>query len=259
MKSFTTLGKKLLQPSASTFQNRFFSHFSSPPVQLIRESAAAEQIKKLMAQKEQQTQVLQRKYPLMLSRVFNREVVYALRTETPTEMIATGGLIPSGGTHTPLSWSIDSGNNTGFVCFSLLPEVSVIFREKKLTASNKRSYIYAFPLDGLFWLPGGPWRQVCSPGGFPIPSWWRAREVLDVSDSQVQMGPVIGQGEPLPHSCQRFERYLRNTLYAPILLNRADEDYPEIYEIIDTPETELFQKQVAEHYQKKSAFTKRPT
>jgi hypothetical protein len=258
MKSFTTIGKQLLTPSISTFQNRFFSYFTSRPVHCIKERAPPEQIKKLMAQKEQQTHHLQKKYPLMLSRVFNREVVYALRMEPPAELIATGGIIPSNGTNTPLSWSIDSGNNTGFVCFSLLPEVAAIFREKKLTASNRRSYIYAFPLDGLFWLPGGPWRQVCSPGAFPIPSWWRAREVLDVNNDHIQMGPLIGQGEAEPHSCQRFESYLRNRVTAPILLNKGDEDYPEIYEIIDTPETELFQKQVMEHYQKKSAFTARP-
>jgi hypothetical protein len=259
MKSFTTLGKKLLPPSASSFQNRFFSHFASPLMHLMTETASAGQMKKLMAYKEQQERYLQTKYPLMLSRVFNKEIVYSLRMETPAEMIAGGGLRPSGGAEAALSWSIDSGNNTGFICFSLLPEVAVIFRERKSTTSNRRNYIYAFPMDGLFWLPGGPWRQVCSPGAFPVPSWWRAREVLDVNNNRVQLGPLIGQGQPHPHSCERFESYLRNTVRAPLLLNKGDEDYPEIYEITDTPETELFQKQVAEHYQKKSVCIARPT
>jgi hypothetical protein len=258
MKSFITPGKQLLQTSASTFQNRFFSGFAPSPVRIMTEQPLAEKIRQLTAFKEQQERYLQRKYPHMLKCTFHQEIVYSLRTETPKEIIANGGLTTSSSILADIMWSIDSGNNAGMVCFSLLPEVSAIFRAKKLTASNS-SYLYAFPLNGTFWLPGGPWRQVCSPGAFPITPWWRAREVRDVNDNRVELGPLMGQGEPHPHTCQRFESYLRNTLQAPILLNVADEDYPEIYEIIDTPETALFQKQVMEHYQKKSTFTARPT
>jgi hypothetical protein len=251
MRSFS-VGKTLWQTHAATYQQRLFSSVSAS-VEFVTQQASEKSRRELVAHHQQQQLILQQKYPTMLSHVFHHEIAYSLRTESPEEMLTRGGLLASGSFKTNLDWSPDSGNNNGFICLSLLPGLTTIFMEKKLTANNSRAYIYAFPLSGLFWLPGGPWRQVCSPGALPTPLWWRAREVVDIENGKIKLGKTVGQGNTHPTPCERFKSYLENSLQKPLLLNVADEDYPEIYEIEDTPETAIFQERVKEHYQQKKS------
>jgi hypothetical protein len=138
-----------------------------------------------------------------------------------------------------------------FLCCLKLPP---FLRKKKYL--RRIAYMYAFPLTGLFWLPGGPWRQICSPGAFPLPEWWRARKVLDVEHQTIDLGKTTGQGNAPANSCESFKSYMENTVRIPLLLNVADEDYPEVYDITDTAESAKFQQQVAEYYKQKK--THRP-
>lgn len=195
------------------------------------------------------------KYPHLKLQGFSGKIAYVLRDETPKEMVKTGGFLA----HEKSFWlsNTGSGDNSGSVCFSLLPEITSLF-----VREGKPAYIYAFPLHGDFLLPGGPWRQIISPGAFPLTSAWRAREVLGfVSErrlhpvAKVKLGPVEGEGIwPESSDDSRLADYLNekeHRLIKPTALLTSD-DHPQEYEIVDTVESENFQREVTEHYEQQS-------
>lgn len=200
------------------------------------------------------------KYPYIMQKQFNGQVVYCLRGESPEELGKAGALYP----FVKDLWlsNTSSGDNTGSVCFSLLPEVPTIFYPSTISKSrNKEAYLYAFPLHGPFLLPGGPWRQIISPGVFPLPYAWRARKMLGVEpDKQVpgvdrvKLGPLQGEGVfAQTPSCHRFLAYLNtkeDLLIKPAEL-RGSEDHPQEFDISDTELTERFQDEIEAHYRSK--------
>ena len=251
MRSFMHLCTSQLPSTMPASLPRFFSSRIITPVNYLKTEANTGKIQELALRKTEQERELQQlisqqQLSPMLSERFQNKVVYTLQTDSPATLLAKGGLTAGSSS---LMWTPENGNNHGFVCFSLLPEITTIFREKQLTIDKRDCYIYAFPLSGLFWLPGGPWRQVCSPGAFPLPAWWRARKVIDIKNGKVALGEIVGQNDPQENiQCVSFTKFMQNRLRKPLLLNVADEDYPEIYDIIDTPASAAFQHKITQHY-----------
>lgn len=213
----------------SFFQNRQLS--SQPDVSLAEVSGRA--FIKMRAS-----------YPRLMTKQFNGKVAYTAQVVKPADMVQQGGFRARG-----LLWcsNTGSGDNDGSICFSLLPEVAVLFA----TIKKGPVYLYAFPLHGQFMLPGGPWRQVIAPGAFVLPAWWQARQVtgIDYVSNAVKLGPLSGnrQIEKGVVRGERHESFLSDQLTLPECADEVEDMVPH-YEIQDTDLTREFQEAVKAHY-----------
>jgi hypothetical protein len=208
-------------------------------------------IQRLREHKEMMLQAMRGKYPHLMSIIFKGKIAYRLTGVSPEEMLETGGL-PAGKDVSSL-WVNQSGarGNAGSVCFSLLPDITTLFVGNVTTP--KKPYLYAFPMTGEFIATGGVWRQIISPGAFPMPKWWLARELLEIADdNRVVLGPVIGQtGEACVDIGERFYDFYENRLLKPNKVQRSDDTCdPEEYDIYDTSWTKNFQDFVHAHYER---------
>jgi hypothetical protein len=209
--------------------------------------------------KQEALHAMQQKYPGLLLKKFNQQIAYTLRPESPSELLHTGGLLAA--SHDLWLSNTGSGKNTGSVCFSLLPEITTIFlafAQSKSKSKTRETYLYAFLLTGEFILPGGPWRQIISPGAFPLPPVWRARQFLGLDftaqrppSSCIRLGSLSGEGELSADNNPRLASYLNtkeHLLIQPRELS-LHADFPPEYDIQDTPESAEFQQKVEEHYE----------
>jgi hypothetical protein len=216
--------------------------------------------------KESSLKAMVDKYPKIMQCHFDGLIAYCLRGETPEELRRAGALYP----WVKELWlsNTGSGDNTGSVCFSLLPEVTTLFTSSASSKGGQRQpYLYAFPLHGNFLVPGGRWRQIISPGAFPLPAVWRARQLLGVESDKiilgrerVKLGPLTGAGEFKAGSCPRFLAYLNEAehlLIKPQELPGSD-DFPQEFDIEDSESTEAFQSKVEAYYQAAKAQTEEP-
>jgi len=207
-----------------------------------------EKIISLQNIKQSRLATMRVQYPHILVSKMNGNIAYMLRSEPPDQIISQGGFVA----HANIWFSnTGSGDSRGTICFSLLPEVTTIFLTNRVDLKAKKSaYIYACLLDGEFVFPGGKWRQVMSPGAFPLPNFWRVREVVNIKDDQVALGPVFGHGHSKPGiQGERYTDYMSNHLRIPKQID-VGEDFPYEYDIQDTEMTALFQKDVSEYYQR---------
>lgn len=211
------------------------------------------------------TQTMKQRYPGILSKQFNGDLfAFTLRHESPAEVMEAGGLYPNIKT---LSLSnTGSGENTGAVCFSLLPEVAAIFYPYTSQRSNTRQvFLYAFQLTGEFLLPGGQWRQIISPGACPLPQLWRARAMFRIdNNSRIHLGPIQGEGllsQDHPANASRhladFLHQTQNRLILPKNITLG-EDAPAIYDIQDSDMSAQFQEEVEKHYETKPISSCKP-
>lgn len=211
-------------------------------------------IKKLHAHKKQTMQVMQQLYPHLLQRAFSGKIVYTLQAIAPEVMIDRGGFKVRNDCRPWLSDS-GSGDNKGCICFSLLPEVSLIFMSN--IPPNQKAYLYVFPLQGHFFLPGGNWRQIISPGAFPLTPWWIAREVVEVRGREVRLGTMVGHmGEAALIPGERFHHFKENILFKP---RQYEGEASTHFDIVDTPYTAHFQAEVKAHYTKASPICSPPS
>ncbi len=205
--------------------------------------------------KNETLHALLQKYPHLKMQKFSGEIVYVLRGESPEEAVKAGGFLP----RNKSLWvaSNGSGNSTGSICFSFLPEVAALFHASVVGKSpNKKAYLYAVPLHGVFVMPGGPWRQVLSPGAFPLPLSFRARELLGDCQNpdsptvdRLRLGPLIGEGE-LTGPCPSFRDFM-NTSEASLIKPKefpTSDDVPQEFDIIDTEISARFQQETEEYY-----------
>ncbi len=213
--------------------------FTETPLQ-----SSPEDVQELAAYNKEKTAELKRKYPYVLSRHFNGEMVYTHRNIAPEEWIERGGFkqIPE------LHYQINTGNSEGSVCMTVGGAgIAGIFTRDNY---HQRHFIYAFPLHGEYILPGSQWREVIAPGALAKPSFWLAREILDLNNNgRIELGPLVGQRGKLAvipgYSFHEFchERFI--TMPKKI---DCGEDFPYEYLIEDKPDVVEFQKMVTKHY-----------
>lgn len=222
--------------------------FASHP-QSTMTSSCPNKIAQAKEKNLQAAQLLQLKYPHVLS-YYNEtgKIAYAVRGESPEEFIAAGGF------HSRSDiWFANNGNgmNKGNVCFSLLPEVTILFLSHALHVSKqKKAFLYAVALHGNLFLAGGRFCQIISPGAFAVPTFWAAREVLGVnSEDQIQLSHMITSSDKIPENLDgvRFQEFCDNKLYKPAVISLGD-DYDPIYNIEHTAETMKLQERVRIHY-----------
>lgn len=216
----------------------------------VHSRSTSQGIKALTVLKNVKMNLMQTKYPHIMEEIFHGKVVYTLQSVPPEKMIQDGGL--RAGEDLWFS-NTGSGKNSGSICFSLLPEITTLFFSSlKNGTTPHRAYLYAFPLIGSFLLPGSKWREVISPGAFPLPPWWVVRELKEIRhESQVLLGPLKGvpncQGPYIRG--EHFDKYCHNRLISPPALDYG-EDHPLEYNFtaIDTPFSAHFQQKVNKHY-----------
>jgi hypothetical protein len=189
---------------------------------------------------------MEQKYPHVLEQVFHGKMVYTLQSMPPEELIKSGGI-----KSTNELWlsNTHSGDNKGSICFSVLPEITTIFSKNYTNTARKKLYMYAFPLFGNFLIPGGMWRQIISPGAFPLPSFWLCREFIGVDHQhKVMLGPLHVYNERVNYiPGEKCSNYIENNLIAPIEKTLGG-DSPLEFEIKDTAYSAAFQMVVKNHY-----------
>lgn len=206
-------------------------------------------VNKLTHYKEQMMQVMRTNFPQLMEDTFKPgRIVYRLCDLSPEEMVSNGGFKTNSKLHISTT---GSGDNTGSICFSLLPEIAAIFNN--YFPQDKRRYIYACLLTGGFFAPGGKWRQVISPGAFPIPSLWIAREVIEIKENrELILGPMVGHA----HKSQEvvwgdsFQAYSKPSLKLPKIIDYGSEDREIEFAIIDRLDSKKFQEKVSLYYEK---------
>lgn len=171
--------------------NSFFSSSMILPSNFRQLHAVSDPLKieELIKHKERMIQVMRNKFPNVMEGTFKHggQMAYRLCSLSPEEMVAKGGFKTLSKLYIS---NTGSGDNSGSICFSLLPAVTTIFDEN-IPRATKR-YIYACLLEGVFFAPGGKFRQIIIPGALPIPSLWMAKEVLSITqDRQAVLGPMI--------------------------------------------------------------------
>lgn len=207
-------------------------------------------MKKLALIQKNKLHEMKFKYPHILEKTFYGKIAYTLQWQSPKETIAKGGFLSS--SHLWLS-NTGSGNNLGCICFSLLPEVAALFSRgsvpKSPFTSQKSLYLYALPLTGNFILPGSAWREVISPGAFPLPPFWLARELLNIDYKRnIILGELMtGANKINVVPGERMQAYLNNTLILPEELDFG-EDFPLSYRVIDTEASASMQHDVEAYY-----------
>jgi hypothetical protein len=211
-------------------------------------------IKELVKIQQSKMQEMHLKYNHLLKRNLHGKIVYTLSPQSPEEMIKIGGFKK---TYSSLWLSSKSGNNSGCVCFSLLPEITALFRDH-----TKTNFLYAVVLqeDDDLLLPGTRWRELISPGAFRIPneSFFAARQLLEIKENgQLNLGPLIGRRGKDKNNLiiqgEKFDQFCSNQLVLPKEINQGD-DYPLEFEIIDTPQSADFQKEIEIHYQSSNKY-----
>ncbi|ARG98589.1 hypothetical protein [Legionella micdadei] len=207
----------------------------------------ASKVKDLIDYKEQKMQVMRTNFPNVMEDSFKPgRIVYRLCDLSPEEMVKNGGFKSASSLHIATT---GSGDNTGSICFSLLPECAAIFNDH--FPKDKKKYMYACLLTGTFFAPGGKWRQVVIPGSFPIPSLWIAREVIDVTHNRKMIfGPMIGHVPPQQDIIwgDSFKVFTKSSLNLPDIIDYGHEDKEIEFEIIDRPDSKKFQEKVMSHY-----------
>lgn len=204
---------------------------------------------RLFTYHQQQTVSLFQKYPRLMPIHFTpKKLAYRLSYISPQTMIKQGGFKSMPDLY--LS-NTGSGDNTGSICFSLLPEITALFYNQ--LPKHKKKYIYGCLLDAHCFAPGGLWRQIIVPGALPTPKVWVAREVLSITNEKAYLGPMIGQinpyikfdwGNSFSHFCKPF-------LNLPGILDYGNEDQPMLFNIIDTSDSVYFQEIVSSFYKQK--------
>lgn len=201
----------------------------------------------LLNYKEQRMQVMRTNFPWVMEDAFSPgRIVYRLCDISPAEMVKNGGFKSL----SPLNLATTgSGDNTGSICFSLLPECAAIFNDH--FPKDRKKFMYACLLTGIFFAPGGKWRQVVTPGSLPIPRFWIAREVVDITQNRRMIfGPMIGHA----HSRQdiiwgdSFKVFTQPSLKIPNIIDYGHEDKEIEFEIIDRPDSKKFQEKVNLYY-----------
>ncbi|RDI39072.1 hypothetical protein [Aquicella lusitana] len=240
------------------------AHFSSSSIKLPKDfnlltaQTTYQAVTHLAAIKGKKSEEIKTKYPQLLEHFFHGKIAYTLQYKSPEEVIKNGGLLSRKDLWVS---NTRSGYNDGCICFSLLPEVTAIFSRGSIHSSSTKKtskpYIYAFPLTGNFFIPGSQWREIISPGAFPLTRFWMCRELLDIDhQNKIHLGPIQGHiGKMDIIHGERLEAYLQNKLVKP---NEIDfgEDFPLEFDINDTDESAKFQKAVKEHY---DAIANQPT
>ncbi len=191
---------------------------------------------------------MQRLYPHVMEREFNNTIVYTLNSCPPNEMKKMGGLQVKDQL-LQLS-SIKEGPNSGSICFSLMPEIALIFYRERL--EKKKSYLYAFPLSGKFLLPWSRWAEVISPWGFVLPSIWAGREILGMEKNKVLLEPMMGENVNELISQKKNDTSFKafsnsDGIFRPVELFTA-EDYPAEFDIKFTKEAKALVNQADLHY-----------
>ena len=138
--------------------------------------------------------LMKTKSPYILNRIFEGEIAYTHQIKTPEEFIADGGFK---NTHSLLSHDINTGSNSGSICLTMGgPSIAGIFTRESMT---RRHFIYALPLYGEYLLPGSPWGiEVIAPGALAKPGFWIVREIMDISNGHLELGPLKGQLGKMP-------------------------------------------------------------
>ncbi|MBV9576622.1 MAG: hypothetical protein JO149_08360 [Gammaproteobacteria bacterium] len=227
---------------------RFFSSFSGENIHTknlieltIKPHVAA--VKELSVLQQIKTQEMEVKYHQLLKRRFEKKIVYTLSARAPEEMLKAGGLKK---TCAELWLSMESGANSGCICFSLLPSITAIFKR-----SLKKAYIYAVVLNDEYFVPNSRWREIISPGAFPISSndFFAVRELLAIkANGQLKLGPLMGQrGQERFLHGEQLAQFCSGRLMMPAAINQGD-DYPLEFAIKDTPYSAQFQKEVTAYY-----------
>ncbi|NSL19342.1 hypothetical protein HRQ65_13195 [Tatlockia micdadei] len=87
----------------------------------------ASKVKDLIDYKEQKMQVMRTNFPNVMEDSFKPgRIVYRLCDLSPEEMVKNGGFKSASSLHIATT---GSGDNTGSICFSLLPECAAIFND----------------------------------------------------------------------------------------------------------------------------------
>ena len=183
--------------------------FKTPLIRPITARTSTRHAAQIKQQQKHARRIVNNKQGRILKRTFNGELAYTVQERSPKEAVNKGGLEPS----TKEIFISTSGYNHGSVCMSLLPEIPCIMHQQR--TPNEQRYLYALPLHGDFFIMNGQWRQVISPGGLTLPTWWRCRSIRN-HNGQTTLGPLVGQDGKTPVKFdEAYSRYLSSTLTPP--------------------------------------------
>lgn len=193
---------------------------------------------------------MREKFPRVMEGSFlPGRIVYRLCTTPPGEMIKNGGFRTNDELF--VAANSETGLNKGSICFSLLPEVAAVFYDQ--LPSNQKKYLYGCLLKGVYFAPGGKWRQVIVPGAFPLPSVWMAREVMGLTKARsLHLGPLSGHFD-----CQekviwgdKIHDFTKDHLQMPEIIDYGNEDQAMEFFIEDSEDSRKFQEQVDVFYKR---------
>lgn len=244
LRQVSVVNCKSIQRSYSLFGSQKFILPSTAI--LLKQRPDYNNVNNLAQIKERKLLEMKQKYPHILEQTFNGKMVYTLQSRSPEELIRNGGF--KNRNELWLS-NTRSGNNKGCICFSLLPEVTTIFSKNYTNMPRNKLYLYAFPLFGNFLIPGGRWRQIISPGAFPLPSFWMCREFIGIDyQHKVMLGLLHVYNEKSKYiPGEKCNNYIENNLIAPIEKTLGG-DSPSEFEINDTAYSAAFQAATKNYY-----------
>lgn len=254
LSSRETFNRIFLTREKSTSSDALDISYLSANFQLNSNPPDPVKVQELTEHKNATTRTVLHQYPYLMRYTFSGELAYTVRKHSPSDIIKKGGFKSS----SELWYSNvspahpDFGRNSGSICFSFLPEVTGLFLHR--IAKNITPYVIAVPLHGEYLLPGSEWREVISPGAFPLPKEWVARPVLKVCDRKMTLGSPMGffaknSTSISPKHLSAFKKFLEcDEFELPELIDQG-EDYPLLPIIKDSEWTKELQEKIKKYYQ----------